>query len=312
MSNSGEKIDYSLRPAKCIERKMICDVLNLLRGFSDIQKYRYIGFGSFYFVDFTLFHKELGINDMVSIEGNDNIISRAEFNKPYNFIDLHQGFSTQVLEIEIPWTEDKKSIIWMDYDSTIERYMLDDIEIIFERAVPGSIFLMTLNTSIGRAGNRLEFLKEKLENKCPIGLQENRFITKNDAYNFMYDLINNNIVTQLRTRNSTINEKVMYQQLFNFRYADGAPMLTIGGIIYKESEQNLLEKCDLFRYEFVKTDENHFDITVPCLTLKEKMEINKNLYSSDNNLSDILKKEDIQQYQRLYRYFPHYFDAVGI
>ncbi len=51
---SFEKINYNLRPNKCIERKMMCDALGRLSFIEHLDNYRYIGLGSPYFADFIL------------------------------------------------------------------------------------------------------------------------------------------------------------------------------------------------------------------------------------------------------------------
>lgn len=68
MSGSFRRIDYSLRPAKHAERRMMCDVFRRLRPFGRVEDYMYVGFGSVWFSDFSLFHRALGIRDMLSIE----------------------------------------------------------------------------------------------------------------------------------------------------------------------------------------------------------------------------------------------------
>ena len=45
-NNSFEKINYSLRPSKSIERKMIIPFLSKLNNFDELANYHYIGFGS--------------------------------------------------------------------------------------------------------------------------------------------------------------------------------------------------------------------------------------------------------------------------
>ena len=60
LSGSYNAIDYRLRPAKHAERAMLVEAAARLR-FSDLQNYRYVGFGSIYFSDFEIFHKVLGI-----------------------------------------------------------------------------------------------------------------------------------------------------------------------------------------------------------------------------------------------------------
>ena len=61
MSDSGRAINYSSRPAKGVERKLICELVDKFPKPNSINKYRYIGFGSFYFADFILFHNQLNI-----------------------------------------------------------------------------------------------------------------------------------------------------------------------------------------------------------------------------------------------------------
>ncbi len=73
MSESYMQINYSLRPAKSVERKMLCEAIKRLAVFDKIESYKYVGFGSAYFSDFSLIHRSLGIEDMLSIEKDINM-----------------------------------------------------------------------------------------------------------------------------------------------------------------------------------------------------------------------------------------------
>ena len=55
-SESYLRVQYELRPAKQVERRMIIDALRKLAmaGF-EIEDYNYVGFGSIYFVDFSFY-----------------------------------------------------------------------------------------------------------------------------------------------------------------------------------------------------------------------------------------------------------------
>ena len=68
---SYEKINYLLRPNKSVERKMVCEMLAGISSVKDLSAYQYIGFGSTYFADFSLFHRSFGITKMISIEGKN-------------------------------------------------------------------------------------------------------------------------------------------------------------------------------------------------------------------------------------------------
>ena len=78
MGKSYEEINYAIRPAKCIERKMLCEAFRKLSVFGDVKNYRYIGFGSPFFNDFYLFHKNLSINNMICIEKHEEDKERFE------------------------------------------------------------------------------------------------------------------------------------------------------------------------------------------------------------------------------------------
>ena len=84
MAASYERIHYGLRPAKNVQRKMLVETFRRLSEFGAVDSYRYVGFGSTYFSDFSLFHKTLGIRSMISIERDLSNRKRFEFNRPFN------------------------------------------------------------------------------------------------------------------------------------------------------------------------------------------------------------------------------------
>src|SRR4051812_32120603 len=114
MSRSYERINYALRPAKSVERKMMVEAFRRLSEFRLVDTYRYIGFGSTYFADFQLIHKSLNIQAMKSIERDVENRARFEFNKPFRCIEMEFGESNLVLPT-LPWA-DIPTIAWLDYD----------------------------------------------------------------------------------------------------------------------------------------------------------------------------------------------------
>ena len=89
MSKTGDKIDYSCRLQKNIERKIFCDVVRTLNYFGTVEDYRYIGFGSFYYKDFLMFYEDFNIRNGISIE----IDSEAYVNKSELISCIQQFFS---------------------------------------------------------------------------------------------------------------------------------------------------------------------------------------------------------------------------
>lgn len=96
MSKSGDKIDYSLRIQKSIERKIFGDVIRTLYYFGPIEDYRYIGFGSFYFKDFLMFHEDFSIHKGVSIE-----IDSDAYLKKSKFIESIQVVFATIIDCEL-------------------------------------------------------------------------------------------------------------------------------------------------------------------------------------------------------------------
>ena len=103
---SYRTVNYLLRLKKQIERKIIVDILKKLDKHAtiNIEEYVYFGLGSIYFADFSLFHRFLGIKDMISLELPPGAIQdqsqprRFFFNRPYKFIELEFMFSTELLK----------------------------------------------------------------------------------------------------------------------------------------------------------------------------------------------------------------------
>lgn len=142
MAGSSERINYRLRPAKHIERKMLAEAIRRLSEFGSLTSYRYIGFGSFYFADFSLFHKGLGISNMMSIEKDAKSRERFLFNKPFGCIDVRFGESSAVLPT-LAW--DVRSIVWLDYDGILDKNVLTDVRFFCGNAIGGSILVVSVN-----------------------------------------------------------------------------------------------------------------------------------------------------------------------
>jgi hypothetical protein len=140
------KIDYRIRPAKSVERKMLCEAWGKLGAFRALSGYRYVGFGSAFFTDFMLVHRVLGIHDMVSIEKNAQHSERFEFNKPFRCIQMEFGTATE----RLPFIDlkNKPAIVWLDYEVMLNEVILNDIQTVVGRLVSGSSLVVCVNADI--------------------------------------------------------------------------------------------------------------------------------------------------------------------
>lgn len=312
MTASYRAINYTLRPSKCVERKMLAEAFRRLASFSPLESYWYIGFGSTYFSDFYLFHKTLNISKMDSIEKDTGNKQRFEFNRPYQCIKLHFGSSTDVLP---SLSLDKyRTIIWLDYDGTLVDDVLTDLQTVFGSVISGSIVLISLNADPTEpAVDRLNNLKERLGSyKVPHSLKKTDF-SKWGTAKIYRSIIQNEIEEILVNRNggSSSQEEILYQQLFNFHYDDRAKMLTVGGILYSRDEQIKYQSANFNQLEFIKLSQDPYFIRVPNLTYRELRYLDRCLPivgTSSTKLPGV-PSSDIQDYSKIYRYFPMFAEA---
>jgi len=311
---STDSVNFSIRPNKNIERKLIARAIAGLNGRFDVSSYRYIGMGSFWFVDFVLFHKTLAITDMISIE-HAEYGDRAEFNRPFKCIRIEPGDTTRVLpELEL---DQKAFIAWLDYDSDLNGPVLEDIRILCPKAPSSSIVLVTLNAHHGQLNNqydenenelsRLEYLRRVAGELVPTTLEDKDTNAKNFPRTLAALLLNH---CDHETRSAGTGMRFL--PLFNFYYKDNAPMITIGGMIANESDERLLNESNLpAQFEYV-TGNAQFDIKAPPLTLKERSALDRLLPAdtvpSPEELQQKagfkLDEEQISAYKDFYRDYP--------
>lgn len=311
MTASYREINYILRPAKSIERKMLGESFRCLSVFSSVDQYQYIGFGSTYFSDFYMFHKALNIRKMYSIERDTSNRKRFEFNRPFGCIEIHFGESNDVLPT-MQW-EDAKSIVWLDYDYKLNESVISDIKTVFSSACSGSVVVISVNAEPAPPGDRLNELVRNIgENRIPVETDEKSFSKWNTAKIYR-DVINNEIQETIVNRNGGLSsdEKMVYKQLFNFHYEDNAKMLTVGGILHSKNQEQEFNRCLISQLEFTKTDREPYLIKVPNFTHRELRYLDTKLPILNNSPVNLpgIPQSDIEAYTKIYRYFPMFAET---
>ncbi len=313
MSASYNKIDYRLRIAKSVERRMLCSIFQSLDVFGHIEKYKYIGFGSVSFLDFSLFHRVLGISNMVSMEREEHDKARFEFNKPYDCIEMKYGDSKDIL----PSLDIKdKTIIWLDYDDKLTTEILSDIDLVFDRLDSGSFFCVSYNAQqdneVENGKSRIEQLSERIDNKYfPEYLYRKPNLNKTGIRKACFDIINNLISETLKNRNNN-GDDISVKQLLFFNYNDGAEMNTLGWLFYNKNDEAKMEHILNKAFPFVKGADIPFEIKVPSLTYKEMRAIEEEFpnlekclktYDKSKTNKGMLNRKDIESYYNIYKNF---------
>jgi hypothetical protein len=331
MANSSfEKINYSIRPNKSIERKMFCEALTRLSFIDHLNKYRYIGFGSPYFADFILFHKNLGITNLVSIEKEKDKKDRFDFNIPYSTIQMYYGESTTVLpNLEL---DKYRNIVWLDYDDKISDFMFSDTDTFFSNAKAGSVFIISLNIEqepnytgddavlkvMSPREYRMSMLVDRIGKARIPSTHENVNLTTKNTGLLVYEMLNRHIQTTLIRRNGA-DGKLKFRQIFNFKYKDNATILTIGGILYDEAQEKQIKKMEFEGLPFIKDGEESYNIQCPNLTFREikaldkilpdELEFVKGKFTNIKLQGIPLIPSDITNYAKIYRYYPNFADV---
>lgn len=304
----SELINYSVRANKNVERKLIVGSLAKL-GRKDafpITKYQYVGMGSVWFSDFILMHKLLGIKDMLSIEGAVSKKKRVAFNSPYANIKIKIGNTSDVIP-QISW--EGKKIVWLDYESALRDSVFSDIEKVVRRISAGSIFLMTANAEVAQLRMPTEdettpeqALRLIAGNVVPPNAEER--LTANGFPGLVGEILGNKIQAVVLAERTDLE----FAKLFNFSYADGATMVTYGGIFLNEKMKELFLSIEWGpKFDFV-VGTVQTKIAVPHLTIKEKLQFDKFLPAdrapSIKELGFELQRGEIEQYCKYYLFYP--------
>ena len=318
---SPYSVNFSIRPNKAVERKLIFETLSGLGPRYRFSSYRYIGFGAVWFVDFLLAHRYLSISDMISIEGDEQLAKRAEFNKPYACITVEAGDSGVVLPLLA--LEEKPLLVWLDYDSSLNDSVLLDLSTLCQRATSGSVLIVSINgdkrnlpesdedgTEFRTDEERLRFLAGDL---VPPNLPRNA--TQGNRYHsLLADLLFRHVDHSLLA----YGRRLTAFRLFSIRYRDGSQMVTVGlsivdqGLAQHTRSIVATEPLPL-RWELAHQTE----IDVPPLTVKEKLALDRLFprprppsQQEVRGLGFELKARQIDSYSAYYRHYPTFGEVV--
>jgi hypothetical protein len=306
--NSPLKINYELRPYKFTERKMLLSTFARICHYFQ-GEYQYIGFGGLSFTDFKLFHKELHIEKMCSIEGGDLSKERLDFNSPYSFIQIHKDLSTNVLsKIEL----NKQSLVWLDYDGVLDNFMFEDLSLLVRQLPIGSIYLITCNRELKSAETGKEYTVEQFKDKfgtlVPFDISAKGF-SSTENHKTIRKMLSTQIESIMadRVRNK---EEVKFLQLYNILYQEnrGSRMFTYGGVITNTETQ--IDNLNISDFPFIRSTENTYEIKIPNLTFKEEIHINHHIPDKIDSLksTNIVDSRDIDKYIAVYKFLPNFFD----
>jgi len=313
MAKSYRTIDYRIRPAKHAERLMMCEAFRRLR-FGTVSSYQYVGLGSVYFSDFTLFHRALGINTMFSIEEGGGDEQRFIDNLPFSSIKLLWGNTkTELPKIDLSL----RTLAWLDYDGRLSGDILDDIASFATRASSGSVLAISVQCQPEKYDGEnpkraIDYFADQFGPDCVDPVFDDSSLLGWGTAKVFHSVICNQITASLAARNGVrpADQKIHYEQIFHFHYQDGARMLTVGGVFFDRGQKSIFDHCAFGDLHFVRSGGEAFPIEIPKLTSAEikRLEVQMPLLAGTLNHSSMPAK-DADQFVQIYRYFPNFISV---
>lgn len=331
---SGSTIPYHLRQNKAIERNLFIELLARVGRVRNISEYEYIGFGGPFMEDHKALHAALRMGRMHSIERKANTFARQQFNYPAKFITPHCKESEEFFREHCFC--DTGTVVWLDYTTADElNQQLNEFHSVVEKLDSYDIAKVTLNAGVlglgqfpelketAKAEARLKVLQERISEYIPEGL------TPKDCNTGKYPATLQRCVQFSLSKLCARISGLYFHPLTSFWYADGQPMLTITGIVFKASNDSsraeFIEKSRLASWPFANLNwAPPTAISVPALSAKERMKleeclpINRSIFTTDtaSHLQNHLgyapcdSKEELANYARYYRAFPHFSKVI--
>ena len=317
MAASFRRIDYSLRPAKYAERKMLCEIFRKLHPYQRVEDYVYVGFGSVWFSDFSLFHKALGIKDMISIEREKDHEKRILANTPFQItVDFREA---KLALPDLGWK--KRQLLWLDYDDTLTLDMVLDASTVATKAMAGTVLAISVNCQKApeleeaqieiakdpHATDALERLRQKLgRSRIPSTISEED-LTGWAFGDFCRYVVMNEIDSALKIRSAiNLSEEIKFKLICEFEYVDGVKMTTLVGIFYDDEDK--LDQCGFENLDFMTPGKSKVRIPVPKLTVREFKQLERQLPIKNGKALDFgeIPQKDGKQFTEMYRYLPNF------
>jgi hypothetical protein len=310
ISKSAFEVQFDLRPAKQVERRMLLDAFQRLAeaGFS-IRDHKYTGFGALHFVDFVIFHKLLGIAQMLSVEHDPTLEGRVRFNCPFSSIEIVMGSATDVIPTLSP---DQQHILWLDYDEPVTKENLNDVYLAGSQLSSGSFLIVTVDVEppvkdAYDAHTNKSYFKEEAGNY--LGLLDIKEFTKENLYKPSRQVILSALKEGMAGRIG-----IDFHPLFYFLYKDGHRMMTLGGMIGSKAEKRKLGSMNKEGAVYLRmTDKaKPYEIKVPVFTRKERHLLDSAMPCAAGwqPLEFAIPAEHIKIYREIYRFLPSYVEIL--
>jgi len=226
---SYDVVNYGVRTSKQLERRIFLEVLHRLsRVGLHVSDYKYIGLGSVFYIDFTLFHRYLYIDEMECVENTD-IPRRMGFNQPFPppYLKLRMCEASVAIQ---DISRDRKYLVWLDYDTPLDAKKLEEIDGVVSSVGIGSVLIVTVDakTRLPKVKYGEKVSRAELEARYCAHLEKaiGKFVkggvNKSHLQDQSHPALFAEAILSRVGRSMVSRPSLEFVQLFNYEYSDGA------------------------------------------------------------------------------------------
>ncbi|KAA0922679.1 O-methyltransferase [Rhodococcus sp. ANT_H53B] len=318
--SSTNAVNFALRPSKSIEREVVFEATRALMSLFEVEPQFYLGFGSVWFADFHLAIRYFALNRLISIEMDEIAFKRAQYNKPYRHVEVHEGESAVVVpELLRGGLEDQAGIFWLDFDSEIDEDKVNELTNLVQQAGDGSVVLATFNVVPGSYSpprERIKALREIfgdafIEPEPVANADRSAKVWYNDHDAFAKVVIEST-VRLLASAASAGGKGGGTIPVVSLLYKDSALMATVGVMVLSAAQRSRVDES-LVRS---LTPQQITKILAPILTHKEVLALRQLLPSNKamtrsvvQRLGFDLSEEQIEGFEEHFLRYPLFLQA---
>jgi hypothetical protein len=309
--SSTNIVNFSLRQNKSIERAIAFDCISLVMNHLGITDAVYVGFGSVWFEDFTLAHRFLGIETMISIERDPVVYKRALFNRPYRTVEVISGDSGTIIPallqrqelVRRPW------VVWLDHDRGINEDRIDELVDLIRTLPSDSFLLITFSAQPSKYGTPLE-RPERIRNLFGDAAPDELTARDLKEEASLARILAQATEDLLLSKAIQAARPGSYVPVVNLTYKDSVPMVTVGGVLPAADNHDSVKSLVEIAGWPGRIDRM---IDAPPLTTKEVMALQSMLPSKNRltrldvqNMGFDLEEEHLRSYADHYLRYPQF------
>jgi hypothetical protein len=275
-----------------------------------------IGMGGIRFIDFLLANRVLGMKKFTSLEHDEQLLPRCQFNKPFHNFPIFEGSSSEYIE-QIGFRE--PSFVWFDFERGISKNLRDDAIALGSALRPGTFVFITASAELPEHIKRINGLPKRLtrlsEDIDPFGSA----LKADDLNTKEFHVPAARMLRAMLAFGFSGRADGIFFPYLRLNYKDTNWMMTVGGYFGSAIEVAELRKALLGRCDFLRPNSRNFvygveqfNITDAERRLFDRASIARRSRRSEKIILRKLgfRNSIVSRYSDLMRFIPRYFESV--